>query len=181
MIWIDVIIAIVVVLSAIIGFFRGFLREVLGLATWIVAFFVAFRFAPTVETLLIDWIDMDSARLVVAFAAVFIGVLIVGAILNYFLGQLVSGTGLAGTDRVLGIAFGVARGVAVLVLLVMLAGVTSVPRDAWWQNSIFIAKLEHGAIWARGYLPPNVAGAITFPDATDGTAGDGTPANASIN
>ena len=90
MIWIDVIIAIVVVLSAAIGFFRGFLREVLGLATWIVAFFVAFRFAPKVETLLVDWIDMDSARLVVAFAAVFIGVLIVGAILNYFLDLLMN-------------------------------------------------------------------------------------------
>lgn len=164
MIWIDVIIAIVVVLSAIIGFFRGFLREVLGLATWIVAFFVAFRFAPRVEGFLAQWIEMDSARLVVAFAAVFIGVLIAGAIVNYMLGRLISSTGLARTDRVLGIVFGVARGVAVLVLLVMLAGVTSIPRDDWWQRSIFIAKLEGGAIWARTYLPPNVAGAITFPD-----------------
>lgn len=167
MMWIDVIIAVVVVLSAIIGFFRGFLREVLGLAIWIAAFILAFRLAPGLGPWLARWIDADSARIVVAFAIVFIGVLLAGAILNYLLGRLISGTGLAGTDRVLGIVFGVVRGVAVLILLVMLAGVTSVPRDSWWQRSVFIGQLEAGAVWARGYLPPNVAGAITYPDVPD--------------
>ena len=70
---------------------------------------------------------------------------------------------------------------AVLVLLVMLAGVTSLPRDAWWQDSVFIAKLEHAAIWARGYLPPDVAGAITFPGIPDGVSGDDDALDASIN
>ncbi|RJS95032.1 CvpA family protein [Salinisphaera sp. Q1T1-3] len=167
MMWIDVIIAVVVVLSAIIGFFRGFLREAFGLATWIAAFFLAFRYAPTVGPWLAQWIDVDSARIVVAFACVFVAVLIAGAILNYLLGRLISETGFAGTDRALGIVFGVVRGVAVLILLVLLAGVTSVPRDDWWQQSMFVGQLESGAVWVRGYLPANIAGAITYPDAPD--------------
>ncbi|HET7314384.1 CvpA family protein [Salinisphaera sp.] len=165
MIWIDVAIVVVVALSAVIGFFRGFLREALGLATWILAFYLAFNFAASVSVYLRRWIDVDSARLAVAFAIVFLGVLIVGAIANYLLGRLVSQTGLAGTDRVLGIVFGVVRGVAVLIVLVLLAGVTPVPRNSWWQSSIFIGQLEAGALWVRGYLPPDIANAITYPDA----------------
>lgn len=165
MIWIDVAIVVVVALSAVIGFFRGFLREALGLATWIVAFYLAFVFAAPAAVYLKRWIAADSARLAVAFAVIFLAVLIVGAIVNYLLGRLVSETGLAGTDRAVGIVFGVVRGVAVLIVLVLLAGVTPLPRDSWWQRSVFIGQLEDGALWVRGYLPTNIANAITYPDA----------------
>jgi membrane protein required for colicin V production len=173
MIWIDVAILAVIALSAIVGFFRGFLREALGLATWIVAFWMAFMFANSASEYLRRWIDADSARLAVAFAVVFIGVLIVGAVFNYLLGRLISQTGFAGTDRALGIVFGVVRGVAVLVLLVLLAGVTPVPKDNWWQQSLFVGQLEAGAIWVRDYLPPNIAQAINYP----GTPGARSVAN----
>ena len=78
-----------------------------------------------------------------------------------------SQTGFAGTDRALGGVFGVLRGIAVLIVLVLLAGVTPVPRDDWWQQSIFIGRLEAGALWARDFLPPDLAGAVTYPDAPD--------------
>ncbi|ROO27396.1 colicin V production CvpA [Salinisphaera orenii MK-B5] len=164
MIWVDVAILAVIALSAIIGFFRGFLREALGLATWILALYLAFTFAEVGARFLQNWISVDSARLAVAFGVVFVAVLVLGAIVNYIIGRLVSETGFAGTDRALGGAFGVLRGVAVLVLLVLLAGVTPVPRDAWWQRSMFIGHLEDGALWARDFLPPDLAGAVTYPD-----------------
>ncbi|MGN8157278.1 CvpA family protein [Salinisphaera sp. RV14] len=165
MIWIDVAIVVVVALSATIGFFRGFLREALGLATWVLAFYLAFVLAAPASVYLQRWIDSGSARLAVAFAIVFLGVLVAGAIFNYLLGRLINQTGFAGTDRAVGIIFGVVRGVAVLIVLVLLAGVTPVPRDSWWQRSIFIGQLEAGALWVRGYLPPDIANAITYPDA----------------
>lgn len=167
MIWIDIAIIAVIALSAVIGFFRGFLREALGLATWVVAFWLAFVLATPTAGYLESWIHVDSARLAAAFALIFIVVLILGAIFNYLLGRLISSTGFAGTDRALGIVFGVVRGVAVLILLVLLAGVTPVPRDSWWQHSIFVGQLEQGAVWVRGYLPPNIAQAITYPDTPD--------------
>lgn len=165
MIWIDVAIVVVVALSATIGFFRGFLREALGLAIWVLAFYLAFVLAAPASVYLQRWIDADSVRLAVAFAIVFLAVLIAGAIVNYLLGRLINQTGFAGTDRAVGIVFGVVRGVAVLIVLVLLAGVTPVPRDSWWQRSIFIGQLEAGALWVRGYLPADIANAITYPDA----------------
>jgi len=170
MIWIDVAIIAVIALSAVIGFFRGFLREALGLATWIVAFWAAFMWANPVAGHLKTWIDTDSARLAAAFALVFILVLILGAVCNFLLGRLISGTGFAGTDRALGIVFGVVRGVGVLILLVLLAGVTPVPKDNWWQRSMFVGQLEQGAVRVRGYLPPNIAQAISYPDVADAPA-----------
>lgn len=162
MIWIDYAILAIIAVSAVIAFFRGFFREAIGLATWILAFWAAFQLAEPAATLLADWISVRSVRLAVAFGTVFIGVLIVGAIGNYFVGKLVSQTGFAGTDRALGAVFGVLRGVAVLILLVLLAGLTPVPNDDWWDESIFVAHLERGAVWARDWLPPDLAREIQF-------------------
>ena len=164
MIWVDIVILAVVALSAVIGFSRGFLREAVGLATWLLAFYAAFSFAESGAALLQGWISVASARLAVSFGLIFILVLLVGAILNYVIGRLVNQTGFAGTDRAIGGLFGVLRGVAVLIVLVLLAGVTPVPRDAWWQQSIFIAHLQDGALWVRDFLPPDLAGAITYPE-----------------
>jgi len=167
MIWVDVVILGVIALSAVIGFFRGFVREAIGLVAWVLAFYLAFIGAQPGAVFLQDWIAIDSARLAVAFGIIFIAVLFVGALINYAFGRLLSQTGFAGTDRVLGGVFGVLRGAAVLVLLVMLAGVTPVPRDDWWQSSVFIAHLEDGAVWARDFLPDDLAQAITYPDVPD--------------
>lgn len=164
MIWIDVAILAVVALSAIIGFFRGFLREALGLATWIAAFYLAFILSKPAAVYLRPWVHIDSARLALAFAIVFLGVLVLGAVFNYLIGRLVSHTGLAGTDRAVGIVFGVVRGVAVLIVLVLLAGATPLPKDPWWQQSLFIGQLQTGALWVRRHLPPDIAHAIHYPN-----------------
>lgn len=167
MIWVDYAILAIVALSAIIGLFRGFFREALGLAIWILAFWLAFRLAEFGGGLLTDWISVRSVRLGIAFGTVFVLVLILGAVANYLIGKLISRTGFAGTDRTLGGVFGVVRGVAVLVLLVLLAGLTPVPRDAWWRQSLFIGHLQSGALWVRDWLPANLAEAIDYSRSSD--------------
>lgn len=162
MIWVDFVILAVIVISAVIAFFRGFLREAIGLAIWVVAFWIAFQFAQPAATLLTEWIGARWIRVAAAFAAIFIGVLIIGAVFNYLIGKLVSQTGFAGTDRALGTLFGVLRGVVVLVVLVLLAGLTPIPSDDWWNRSVFVPHLERGAIWVRGWLPPDLAREIRF-------------------
>lgn len=162
MIWIDYAILVVIAVSAVIGFFRGFIREAIGLATWIIAFWLAFRFAPPVAGWLTEWISVHSVRLAVAFGVLFVAALIAGALFNHMLSQLVRRTGFTGTDRGLGAAFGVLRGVAILVLLALFAGLTPVPRDQWWQQSLFMGHIERAALWARGWLPAAVAEEIRF-------------------
>lgn len=168
--WVDFAILGVIALSAVVGFFRGFLRETIGLVTWALAFYFAFTNAQAAAGWFQQWLDSSSLRMGAGFAVIFIAVLIVGAVINYLIGRLVKETGFSGTDHTLGGLFGVLRGVAILVLLVLLAGMTPLPRDGWWQQSIFMDHLQAGAVNVRSWLPERFAQAIVYPSELD-TAG----------
>ncbi len=72
-------------------------------------------------------------------------------------------TGLTGTDRVLGMAFGLARGAAVIAVLVLAAGLTPLPKDPWWQQALLLRHFQESAVWLRDFLPPELAQNIRFP------------------
>ncbi len=136
----DIAIATVVLLSAGIGLVRGLIKEILSLVSWVAAFVIAIYFAPLLaEQLPLSW-GTDSLRLVIAFAALFIGTLISAAILQWLIAQLVTSTGLSGTDRLLGFLFGSARGLLICVVLLM--GLREVAEDrSWWQASMLQTEL----------------------------------------
>ncbi len=152
----DYVILSVIALSAIIGLFRGFFREALSLATWIIAFFVAFQFGPLLAEQLSSQIETPSVRLAGAYVALFIGTLIVGGLINYFVSKLVKGSGLAGTDKVLGLFFGGIRGVILVLLFILLAGVTVISKDPWYQNSVVLRQMTPWAEQLRGLLPADM-------------------------
>lgn len=162
MVWVDYAIVGVVVLSMLISLFRGFVRECLSLVAWVLAFLVSIRFAGLVSQWLAVWIHSASLRLGVAYAGLFVLVLVVGAVVNYLGGRFVSATGFTGTDRMLGLVFGAARGVAIITLLLLAAGLTSLPHDAWWRHSLLISRMEPMAVWVRDRLPPDLAQRIRF-------------------
>ena len=120
--WIDVVILALIVLSAILSLFRGFVKEAVALATWLIALWVAMTFYEELATVLAQWIELASAQKITAFGLLFVCVLLLGAIINFIAGMLVSRTGLTGTDKLLGVVFGVARGGVIVAILVLLAG-----------------------------------------------------------
>ena len=160
--WIDVVIISLVALSAILSLFRGFVKEALALITWLVALWVAMAFYEELAAWLSQWIAVPSAQKVTAFGVLFVCVLLLGAIVNYLAGKLVDKTGLTGTDKMLGVIFGVARGAAIVAILVLLAGLTPVPQDPWWQDSQFLGYFENFAMWMRDFLPSEIANNITY-------------------
>jgi membrane protein required for colicin V production len=100
---------------------------------------------------------VPSMRLGVAYIAILILVLILGAIVNRFMKMLVETTGLTGTDRLIGIFFGIARGSVIVAILVLLAGLTPFPNDAWWHESRLIPYFLDMALWLKSYLPQDIA------------------------
>ena len=113
--WADWTIVVILVLSSLISIKRGFVKEALSLATWILAVIIALFFSERLAVLLTDSITTPSVREVVAFAILFIATLLVGAMVNYLIGELVRITGLSGTDRTLGMVFGLARGFIIVM------------------------------------------------------------------
>lgn len=140
--WLDYAILAVLALSALISLVRGFVREVLSLAVWIAAFWIGIRFSEPLSVHLVDYIASPSLRLGAAFAGLFVVTLLLGALLNYLAGQLVGRTGLTGTDRFIGVFFGVARGLVVVAILMLAAGLTALPRESWWQESVLVDQMQ---------------------------------------
>lgn len=136
---IDYIILGAVALSALLSLRKGFSNEALSLATWVSAYVIAKLFSLPLSTLLSEFINPPSARQPVAFAMLFILTLILGALIKMLFKELVSATGLSTTDRLLGMVFGAARGLVLVVFCIsMLSRLTDVPQDPWWNESMVI-------------------------------------------
>lgn len=145
-----------------IGLFRGFVAEAFSLLTWVFACWVAFAFSPELSIFFQSSISLPSARIALAFVVLFLLTLILGSILRFILGQLVNSTGLTGSDRFAGLIFGIGRGILVVGILVMLAGLTPLPQDPWWRESNLISPFQSGALWLKEQLPSGIAGKIHY-------------------
>lgn len=154
MAWVDLAIVGIIALSALVGFTRGLLREVLSFVVWLGAVFVAWTFHKELALELTRWISSPSIRLGAAFLILVFAVLVLGAILGHLLSLVVDKTGLTGTDRVLGVVFGAARGAVLVAMLVFLGALTPLPEDDWWQGSAFIGRFQVLAERILDQIPP---------------------------
>ncbi|MFB2703687.1 MULTISPECIES: CvpA family protein [Marinobacter] len=152
LIWIDWVIIALIAVSTLISLKRGFVREALSLVTWVGAFIIARTFHPQMQSLLESTVETPLVRLIAAFAILFFGTLIVGAIINNMIGHLVRATGLSATDRVLGMGFGLLRGVVVVIVGIAFTRYTPLAEDTWWRTSVMIDRLAVVEDWSRRTL-----------------------------
>lgn len=162
--WIDYVILGIILISMIISLFRGFVREALSLVGWGVAIFVAFRFMHPMAIFIKPYFTSlpDSILSVMAFSSLLILTLIVSALIINLIAKLVEHSGLSGTDRVIGLLFGLARGVLLIGIMVLLAGFTAVPQDEWWKQSIFLSHFQQLAMILASFLPSDMASKVHF-------------------
>ena len=173
--WPDYAILAVIAISTGVGALRGFIKEVFSLLVWAAAFLVAYHFGGDVAALMEGTVSLPSARTAMGFTGLFIAVLLVGGLVNYLLGRLVETTGLSGTDRLLGGVFGAVRGLALVLAVLLVAGLTPLPADPWWQESRTIARLMPLVERAASYLPESITEHLDFEpgEETEGDAEKG--------
>ncbi len=162
MIWVDYAIIAILVVSAGISLLRGFLREAISLLGWVLAFWLAYTFADDVSELFASYVSQPSMRQGLAFFAILVGTLVITAIVMYLVRLIVDKTEITGTDRALGIVFGIARGIVIVAILVLLAGLTALPKDPWWRESMFLPHFQVLAVEMRALLPPEFAGLFQY-------------------
>ncbi len=160
--WLDIVLLVVLGLSAVVGLWRGFVGAVMSLAVWVAAFWLAFAFGPDVAAMFEPHVDAATARWLLGYVSVFLLALVVGGLATWLIGKLVKSTGLSGTDRILGLGFGLVRGAAVACVLVLVAGFTPLPQEAAWRDAQLVPGFERGAEWMRGWLPEALAEHISF-------------------
>ena len=145
--WIDIVILGIVLLSALISVARGFVKEMLSLVAWIAAFFVTLYLYGNLSSL-ITFVDNSLARNAIAIFVLFFGTLIIIGFVNMTLTAIIKRTGLSGTDRLLGMVFGAARGIiillfmgSVLVFLENMDLLQSISRESWYKNSLLLPEV----------------------------------------
>ncbi len=142
----------IVVISALISLKRGFVKEALSLLIWIVAGAVAWMFGGSLAQYLVDYIQTPSARVIAGCTILFVATLLVGAMVNFLIGELIRVTGLSGTDRFLGMVFGAARGGLLVVVAVGLLSLGPVQQDQWWQQSKLVPQFLLVADWSKNLI-----------------------------
>jgi membrane protein required for colicin V production len=134
---------------------------VLALLAWVLAGLAAWQLGPEVGALITAIAD-PGLRVLAGYAAVFVGVLIVLSLIKLAVRGLLKALGLTAVDRVLGVVFGVARGLLIVFILVAIGGMTSLPKEIWWRNASLSQPLETAVLASKPWLPPEAAKRIRF-------------------
>lgn len=151
-----------IAISVVIGIVRGAIREIINFAAWILAFVLAHAYSQSLSGYFADWMTEPAYRLVMAWASIFLFVLVAAAMIASLITELVRKLGLSGLNRTLGAAVGVVRGALVLLVLTLAAGMTKFPQTALWKSAATTPWLETAALHARALLPENLASRISY-------------------
>jgi membrane protein required for colicin V production len=151
--WVDLAIIAIIGLSVLTGLIRGFVKELIALAVWILAFWLAFHYAPSLDPWLQKYIQDKTARLITGFILILIGTLIAGGIVNALLSVILKRSGLSGTDRILGMVFGFIRGVFIVALIMVVVQMTSLPYKEYEKNSKLYSEFNPLVAWITASMP----------------------------
>lgn len=152
----------IVAASIVLGVWRGLVSEVLALAAWVAALLAGRALAPEMAPAFGEWLKEPALQYAAAFAVVVIAVLVAVALARLALSKLLRAIGLGPLDRFLGAVFGVARGVLVVLLCVLVGGLTALPQQAWWRQAWLAPPLETAVLAAKPWLPAAVAKRLKY-------------------
>ena len=158
----DYVVSGIFLVSVILSIFRGFVREALSIAGWVVAFIVASAYASFFEQFLPAEITGETLRISIAFVLTFLSVLLMTALATMLLTTLIKGIGLGFIDRLFGSIFGFLRALVIVTLLTLIAGLTTIANQVFWQHAVLSRPLETIAIQVLPWLPTDLSKRISF-------------------
>lgn len=154
---IDMLIVGVISVSALIGLFRGFFPELLSLLTWIAAIWTGWNFSDVVEPFLTGKLNSPFLELWVSRGVIFVSVLLIGGLVGQIVALVIRKTGLSGTDRSLGLLFGLIRGAVIFGVAILFAGTMNLSEESWWTESKTIPYGVQIADWIHSMLPEAIS------------------------
>ena len=163
--WFDLTIVSILIISVVVSLFRGLIREVLSLLIWVGAFWLAWTFVDSGANWLQSFIELPSARHLIAFVALFLAALIVGGLINYLVGKMITKTGLGSSDRFFGMFFGLGRGMVAITAIILFLQATPFSQDPWWNESKLQPHFSKLANWVKAKMPEDLASYFSFIDA----------------
>ncbi len=161
---IDIIIAIALLISIAVGFYRGFVKEAISIATLVIAIWASLYFGPAMGNVFESSIGAAELRMWVGRIIVFAVILSIGGLLGWGISKLIRLSVLSGVDRLLGSLFGVLRGVLFVALAVIGGQAVGFDNDGWWEESRSLPYFAEVAEWIKVMAPQGYD--LIIPDET---------------
>lgn len=148
----DVLLILVLLGSTLIGLLRGFVREAVSLIFWILAIWSAWKFGPMVEPHLGGLLAGSNVAPWVGRLVILVLVVLVGWLLAMLLSYFTRTIGLGVMDRVIGLLFGVVRGMVLVGLLIIGGELLHLNHEEWWARSKLVPYGEAVGDWLRAMV-----------------------------
>lgn len=158
----DIIVLLIIGVSLLRGWMRGMVDTLFSMAAWFVAFIVGKWGAVVVAPMLPTVIASTNIRYFVAFALVFLVVLVGVLLVGHLVATTVRGMGLGGADKALGGVVGLLKGSMIVIGFTLVAGLTSLPRTKLWQSAVLSNSLEAVALRVMPFLPARFTKYVKF-------------------
>ena len=153
----DFLICAVLLISTVVGVSRGVVREVLAIVGWVIAIFLALKFAPELAAV----IPLESlgtyVRTALAGIIIVVVTLFAFGLFGRLCARLLAAASITFEDRAIGSVFGFLRGVIIVCVAVFLLGMTSAVRTGQWRNSVLVVPCEQVIDFTMPYLPQTIA------------------------
>lgn len=157
MIWIDYIIIGLLCITLLTGMLKGFGLQIFSLLAWVLALLVSLNFSRDFSFFLQHTIIDPAARIAASFAALCLITRFVGSLIGVLLSRLLKKPALSIIDRLAGMVFGIAHGAIFVTIIIMLCGLSVLPKSPWWKDSKLIPPFQSIAMWLRDHSPPELA------------------------
>ncbi len=161
MTWFDYGVIAILGFSLLVGVLRGLLRELVMLLGWIAAFVLATAFSGRITPLMPESLGPMLTPLL-AYLLIFVAVLIVAGFVALLLTLLAKSAGMGALNRLMGAGFGVVRGLLVVLALVLVAGLTPLPKEPFWKNAVSSGAFETAIVAMRPLLPDDLGKRIKY-------------------
>ncbi len=162
MTWLDYAVLGTVGVSVAWGTWRGLLREVISILGWVIAFLAASLFAGPLSESMPAFIPGHQLKVISAYLAIFALSLLLASLAGLLISRLAKAAGLGGLDRMLGALFGALRGILVVLVFALLAGLTALPRQPAWQGSLCGVWLMNAALVLKPWLPQGLSAEVSY-------------------
>ena len=143
----------VLLASIALGVWRGLVYEVMSVLGWIAAFVLAQWFGPEMAQRLPMGNASGPIRYAAGLAVVFVAAAFAGGLVAWITRKLVETIGLRPVDRTLGAAFGLLRGLVILLAAVMVLDMTPLRNETWVSESKGVAVLTAALKGLQPMLP----------------------------
>jgi membrane protein required for colicin V production len=161
-IWVDYVLAVLLGVPAFWGLWRGLLKELYALSAWLLAIVISLQYNADLVFLLQNAVANPISRIVVAFGILLAITLLFAALINFLLTELIYQSSVGLMSRLFGLCLGLIKGSVWVLILIFMAGFSSVQEEPWWKQSLLLPPFQALAIWLKEYIPSNLAGYINF-------------------